>query len=254
MAASLCAVVVVKNEEARIEECLSRLVWADEIVIVDNHSTDRTVELCRKYTQKIIASASPFTGIRVNCGIEHASCEWILNVDADEIVTDELRFEIQERLTTDAGRFSAYSFPVQHHFMNRRLRYGGWYPCYTRRLYRKGRAAYAVADHHVQVSVDGEVGYLRTALIHRAPQTIDRFISKMNLYTSNAAREHYLHRRASWFDLILKPPLIFIKRYYILGGFLDGFPGFVVAHLMAWYVFTEKAKLKEARYTQGGFL
>ncbi|MCG8432311.1 MAG: glycosyltransferase family 2 protein [Candidatus Omnitrophica bacterium] len=247
MKKGISAVIVVKNEEAGIRACLERLLWVDEIVVVDNHSTDRTVEICRSMTQVIITSESPFTGIRVNKGIERASYEWVLNVDADEIVTGELRDEIKRMVAADGASYDAFYVPVRHHFMGRALKRGGWSPCHTLRFYRKQRARYTAADHQVQVSVEGKKGYLSAALIHCAPLDTHTFLRKMNLYTSNTAAEHYRTRPVSFRDLVLLPPWVFFKRFVLRMGFLDGFPGFVIAYLGALYIFIEKVKLREAQ-------
>lgn len=239
--------MAVKDEERCIEQCIAQLKWADEIVIVDNGSSDQTVKICKKYTDKILFSNSPFTGMRVNCGITHATYEWILNIDADEIVTTNLRNEIFQKINDDKSDCMGYAVPIRHHFMGRALVHGGWYPCYTLRFYRNGKARYLVADHHVQPVVEGKTGYLFHPILHRGPNDVATFLQKMNLYTSNSAREHGKERRISQLDLLLRPPLIFIKRFICLRGFLDGFPGFVIAVLSALYVFIDKVKLKEVQ-------
>lgn len=251
MKTSISAVITVKDEEARIARCLEHLHWVDEIVVVDNRSVDSTVTICRRFTDKVYSCDSPFTGIRVNEGIQRASGDWILNIDADEVITDELKQEIQSIVAADDRRFDAYYLPVRHFFMGRWLLHGGWTPSYIKRLYRRGKARYTQSDHHVQVTVEGKEGYCAARLLHYGPFTIDAQIRKMNFYTTNSARAGYGRRKASWFNLVMKPPLVFIKRFIVLRGFLDGFPGFVIAVLMSFYCFVEEAKIKELD-VQGG--
>ncbi len=244
----ISVVIAVKNEEDKIERCLDSLKWANEIIIIDNGSIDSTLEICRRYTDKIFFSDSLFTGIRVNHGIEKAAFEWILNVDADEVVSELLKKEILQKVESDNGECNGYFIPIKHYFMGRWLAYGGWYPSYTRRCYRNGKARYTVADHHVQVEIDGKAGYFNNPILHYTPADINTFIRKMNLYTTNSSKINFGKKKSSWFDIILRPPLIFIKRYFFLKGFLDGFPGFVIAALSAIYIFIDKIKLKEGEY------
>ncbi len=248
MTQKLSAVITVKNEEERITACLESVKWADEIIIVDNDSADKTLEICRKYTDKIYFSPSPFTGIRVNLGIQKASGEWILNIDADEVVNAELKNEITDKINDSAGRYSGFYIPVKNYFMGKWLNHGGWYPGYVKRLYKKDSARYLAADHQVQVVITGEAGHLLNPIYHYSPFNVKTFLDKTNFYTTNSSKVNFNKKRVSWFDILLRPPLIFIKRYIVLGGFLDGFPGFAIAILSGLYIFMDKTKLKELEY------
>jgi len=104
-------------------------------------------------------------------------------------------------------------------------------------------------SNHIQVKIDGEVGYLTQPLLHDGTADISIFVKKMNFYTTNSAHVNLGKKKASWFDIIIKPGLIFVKRYIVLKGFLDAFPGFVIAILSALYIFIDSAKLKEAEYS-----
>lgn len=241
----LSVVITVKNEENRIERCLEAVKWADEIIVVDNGSTDRTLDLCRRYTDKIFFSDSQFTGIRINCGIDRATTDWILNVDADEIVTEKLKEEILQVLKNEQCQFSGYFMPICSCFIGRWLAHGGWYPCYTKRFYRQGKAMYAKADHHIQVEISGKIGYLINPLLHYGTDNISNFIKKMNFYTTNSAKINYGTKKISLFDITLRPALIFIKRYFVLRGFLDGFPGFIIAMLSSICIFVQNSKYLE---------
>jgi len=244
----ISAVVVVKNEEGRIQRCLESIKWVNEIIIVDNGSTDSTLEICSKFTDKIFFHDSPFTGIKVNYGIEKASFEWILNIDADEVVSNDLKDEICSLVRIDKGIYNAYSLPFRFLFMGRWLRHGGWYPSYTKRFYKNGKARYTVAGHHIQVKIDGKVGCLNNPILHDGTADIDTFLTKMNTYTTNSSRVNFNKKKIAWFNILLRPLLIFIKRYFLLRGFLDGFPGFAIATLSAIYIFVDNIKFKERGY------
>jgi len=240
----ISAVIVVKNEEVNIERCLRSVSWMDEIVIVDNASTDSTVEKCKCYTKNVYFHDSPFTGIKVNFGIQRASSEWVFNIDADEEMSCQLKDEVIAVITNNSVRFNGYRIPVRNLFMGKWLKYGGWYPCYIKRLYRREKARYNAVDHHVQADVEGEVGCLNNHILHYAPNDVSTYLRKMNLYTTNSIREHGLQKKKNWFNILLKPPLIFIKRYIILEGFLDGLPGFV----SAFYILIDNLKVVEIHY------
>lgn len=246
----ISVVITVKNEEKNIARCLDCLKWADEIIIVDNGSVDSTLEICKQYTDKIFSSNSPFTGIRVNEGIKNASCVWILNVDADELVDEPLKNEILQKIAGDRGEYNGYFLPFRHYFMGRWLKYGGWYPTYIKRLYRRGFAKYLIADHSVQIHIDGRIGYLNNPIFHYGLMNIQLHLRKLNLYTTNSSKINFGKKKVTWFGIIFRPPSIFIKRYILLRGFLDGFPGFVIAVLMSLYMFIDKMKLKELEHLE----
>lgn len=244
----LSVVITVKNEVDKIARCLESVKWANEIIIIDNGSTDSTLDICRKYSDKIFFDKSAYSVFIVNTGIGKAAFEWILNVDADEVISEKLKAEILEKIQSDNHAYNGYFIPVKDYFMGKWLRYGGWCPSYIRRLYRNGKAKYLRRDFHVQVEIDGKVGYLSNPIMHYAPNDIFTFIRKMNHYTTNAAQMDNGRRKISFFSTILKPPLIFIKRYFLLKGFLDGFPGFAIATLSAIYIFIDNMKLIEFKY------
>jgi len=158
----LSVVILTHNEEKNIEECLHSVEWADEIVLVDTHSQDRTVEIARKWTQKIYEKKWEGFGPLKNFGIEKATGDWILSLDADERVSDELKMEIQKVVFQDQNNsIQAYSFPRLAYFLGRPIRTGGWYPGYVLRLFRRGKATFNHSLVHESLEVKGGVGSLQ---------------------------------------------------------------------------------------------
>jgi glycosyltransferase involved in cell wall biosynthesis len=245
-AATVSAIVVCFNEEDRIEACLESLRWCDEIVVVDSFSTDRTPDICRRYTDGFVQRA--WTGYRDQKAYAHsrATKEWVLLVDSDEIVTPELRDEIQAALKGDGGLYAGYSVPRLVRYLGRWWRRGGWYPDYDVRLFKRERATWGGTDPHEKVLVDGRVRRLRQPLHHFTYRNIDDHIQRINRYTSISSKE--LRREGHRWrlsDALLRPPARFFRSYVLKRGFMEGFAGFYVALTAAVYVFLKYAKLWE---------
>ncbi len=243
---TLSAIVVCFNEEQNIGACLESLSWCDEIVVVDSFSTDRTVEIARQYTDRIIQR--PWPGYREQKAFAHsqATLEWVLLVDADEQVTPELRNEIRQAIAQDNGRYAGYLVPRLVYYLGRWWRCGSWYPDYTLRLFRRDKATWGGLNPHEKVLVQGEVRHLANPLYHFSYRNIDDQIARINRYTTIASEE--LRRQGKswrWIDALFRPPLHFVKSYILKRGFKEGFAGFYLAASGAVYVFFKYAKLWE---------
>ena len=245
-AASVSAIVVCYNEEERIEACLESLDWCDEIVVVDSFSTDRTPEICRRYTERFMQRQ--WAGYRDQKAFAHsqATKDWVLLVDSDERVTAALRLEILDALQLDKDAYAGYSVPRLVRYLHRWWWRGGWYPDYDVRLFRRERATWGGNDPHEKIIVDGKVRRLKNHLEHYSYRNIDDHMERINRFTSISSRElkkEGSHWRLS--DALLRPPVRFFRSYIIKRGFLEGFAGFYVAVTAAVYVFLKYAKLWE---------
>jgi len=242
----VAAIVVCFNEEERIEDCLKSLRWCDEIVVVDSYSTDRTPEICRKYTSRFIQRA--WSGYREQKAFAHsqATKNWVLLVDSDERVTPELQREIIERLAKDDGEYAGYAIPRLVHYLGRWWRRGGWYPDYDVRLFRRDRATWGGIDPHEKIIVDGKVRRLQNPLHHFSYRSIDDHINRINRFTTISSAElSKAGGRWRLSDALLRPAARFFRSYIIKRGFMEGFAGFYVALTAAVYVFLKYAKLWE---------
>ena len=186
---SVSAIVVCYNEEERIGECLESLRWCDEIVVVDSFSTDRTPEICRRFTDRFIQRE--WAGYRDQKAFAHsqATGEWVLLADADERVTPELREEIQFCLAEDNGTYAGYAVPRLVHYLDRWWRRGGWYPDYDVRLFRRDSATWGGADPHEKILVNGKIRRLKNPLNHYSYRNIEDHVRRINRFTSIASRE-----------------------------------------------------------------
>ena len=242
----LSAVVITLNEEPNIERCLGSLGFADEIVVLDSFSTDRTVEIAGRFTDKV--SQREFSGYsdQKNAAMEIASNEWVLIVDADEVVTAELAAEVRKAVESD--KYVAYRMPRLTHFLGKPIRHCGWYPDYVTRLMRKSKARFADRLVHETPTVDGPIGALSSDLIHYSYRDLDDLGRKMIAYSRAAARQKLLDgERFSLGALVFAPGLTFLKKYIIKQGYRDGLRGFIVCALSQFGVFLRYAMLWESK-------
>lgn len=245
MGQKLSVVVITLDEEEDIRACLESVAWADEIVIGDSGSRDRTLEICREFTDHVYVDEWRGFGAHKNLCVSRTTCPWVLSLDADERVSPGLRDEIRAVLDAD-GPLDGYRVPRRSYFLGTWIRHGGWYPGYTVRLFRRDRGRFLARAVHEAVTVDGRVGTLRGHLEHYTYRSLSEFVRRMDRYSALAALE--LHRgghRFAFRDLCLHPPLTFLKMYLLQRGFLDGAQGLIVAGLYAAYAWVKYAKLWE---------
>ena len=245
MAVPVTATIITFNEAANIEAALASLSWADEIIVVDSESTDRTTEIARKFTSKVIVRPWPGYIDQKNFAAEQASHEWIFSLDADERVTPELAAEIQAVIAGGTGA-AGYRVPRVTFHLGRWMRSTDWYPDYQLRLYDRRRARWSGKYVHESVKADGPVEDLRSELQHFAYRDLAHHFQTMDRYTTLAAKQMFEEgRRAGFLDLMIHPPAAFFRNYVLRGGFRDGVPGLIVSAMNARYVGLKFAKLWE---------
>ena len=247
----LSVVIITKNEEHNIRECLKSVDWADEIVVVDAESHDGTREIAREYTGQVLVRPWAGFGAQKNFGIKQADSDWILIVDADERVSPELRKEIQSLLSSWSPTDPvAFEVPRRNIFYGKWIRWGGAYPDYQIRLFRKERAHYNDVEIHENLMISGEVGKLQGHFYHFTERQIVDHFRKFNLYTTLAAREKAkLQDKVQWYHLLFNPMVVFLKTYFLRSGFKDGIRGVIFAVFASMYTFVKYAKLWEVLYS-----
>jgi len=236
--------IITYNEEKNIRGALESVRWADEIVVVDALSKDRTVQICREYTDKVFSVEwLGFSGQK-NRAISLTTQPWVLMIDADERVTQPLRVEIRTLLRGDTS-VAGYYIPRKNFFSNRWIKHGGWWPDYTLRLFRRERGRIEDREVHEAIRVDGEVGYLKNPLEHYTYRDVSDFLKRMERYADLAAKElHKRNRQATILDLILRPPATFLRMFILQMGILDGIYGIILAWLYSIYTYKKYSKLK----------
>ncbi len=249
----ISAIVRTRNEEKNLEECLESISWVDEIVVVDSHSTDRSVEIAKKYTDRIIVRDWPGHIAQSQFATDQASNNWVLSMDADERVTPELRDEIID-LDLSNTSHDAFDMPRRHFFMKRWINHSGWYPDRKIRLFRKDRCQWGGYNPHDVVKVPGSMGRLKNDLVHYIYTDISHFAHTKNNYSTATAGDHFKSgRKARFADFTLRPIYAFVYRYFIRLGFMDGLAGFVICVEEAHGVFLKYIKLFEIEKKLGRF-
>jgi glycosyltransferase involved in cell wall biosynthesis len=245
MSEKISCIVIAKNEESRIADCLVSVSWADEIVVIDSGSTDRTVEIAKSFTDCVHMVPWRGFGPQKQSAVDLASHDLIFSIDCDERVTPELAAEIRD-LAADKARLPGYTVPRRTFVGRAEIRHCGWYPDRTVRLFDRKRARFSDSPVHERVIVEGVVGDCHHHLLHYSFAGFHDMLAKMNHYTDLAADQmHAAGRRAGYFDITLRPAYMFLRTYLVKQGFLDGFAGFVVSISNAVSVFAKYAKLME---------
>lgn len=241
------------NEEKNIHYSLdSAYDLADEVVVIDQNSTDNTIEIAKKYGEKVrVYNVSKPRNFLENkqTAIEKAEGDWILQLDADEAVSEELKAEIKE-LLKQKNLKDGYFIPRKNWFLNRFLMKGGVYPDYVLRLYKKNKASFKLKDLHENVVIDGETGYLNNAILHYADPDFSRYLMRWDRYTTFDAEE--LAKKGVGLGTFLnyffiKPLVWFLKTYFRHKGFMDGFPGFVFSlfsSIRFWVIYIKAWSIK----------
>jgi glycosyltransferase involved in cell wall biosynthesis len=243
--------VITKNEAADLGRALASVAWADDIVVVDSGSTDDTVAIARTHTDRVVVREWPGYAQQKDYAATLAANDWILSLDADEVVTPELAAEVRQVLATDPAH-AAFRIPRVTWHLGRWVRTTDWYPDYQIRLYDRRSAGWAGKYVHESVKARGPVGQLRGEFQHYAYRDISDHLETIDRYTTYAARQmHEAGRKAGFFDIAVHPPLAFLRNYIARGGMRDGIPGLIISSLNSYYVLLKFAKLWELDRAQG---
>lgn len=242
----LSVTVITLNEAERLRACLESVAWADEVIVVDAESHDKTLAVAREFTDRVWVRPWPGFAAQKNFALEQATGDWVLSLDADEQVSAELQAEIRALLGGDPPH-DGYAVPRRNLFLGQWVRHGGLHPDWQLRLFRRGRGRFVERAVHEAVEVLGPVGRLRGHLVHRSYEGLGDFFERAHRYATLAAADLVrAGARARTRDLLLRPLGRFLAMYVARGGFLDGRKGLLLAALYAYYVFMRTAKVWEA--------
>ncbi|MBC7754434.1 MAG: glycosyltransferase family 2 protein [Moraxellaceae bacterium] len=240
----ISVVIIAKNEERNIKRCIESALFAEEIIVYDSGSTDQTVNVARNLGAKVFAGPWMGFGPTKRHATDLAAHDWILSMDADEEVSEELKIEIlnrRESLIPDVG----YRLPRLSQFLGRWVYHGGWYPDYQLRLFNRKHSHWSEDLIHEKVK-SNSVENFTSHLNHYVFNDINHQVQTNNRYSSLQAEDmHQCGKKFSWFHFLTKPYVKFIECYFLKGGFLDGWVGYLIARNAAYSVFLKWAKLKE---------
>ena len=223
----ISALVLTRNEEEMIEDCLKQLEFADEIVILDQNSVDDTLKIAKKYTDKIYKSGENDFAKNRNTLKDLARGEWLLYVDADERLPKDLQEEIKRSIKKK--EFAAYYIPRKNYVLGKWVKHGGWWPDYTPRLFAKSKLEKWEGKVHESPQVSGKIGYLKTPIIHLSARTMSQMFSKSITWAKIEADLFLKHsnRQVSIASILKLSAFEFIRRYIFKMGFLDGVVGLI---------------------------
>lgn len=222
--------IICRNEEKNIEDCLKSVLWADEIIVVDGESTDKTVEIAKKYTDKVFINKWEGFANQRNFALGKSTGDWVLVLDADERCSPELKEEILSTLSSNNLNFNGFKLPRRNFFLGKWIKYGGWYPGYQFRLFK--RECTSVSDRlvHEGYEIEGEIGTMKSDILHYTVQSVSGFMHKVNGYSSLQAEEKSKRRVVKFRDILFRPLAAFYIQFLIRGGFRDGIHGLMVAN------------------------
>jgi glycosyltransferase involved in cell wall biosynthesis len=225
----LSVVIIAKNEQRNIRRCLESVTWADELIVLDSGSTDETMAIAREYTSSVFSTDWQGYGIQKQRALERATGDWVLNLDADESVDENLKNQIIHAM--HAGDADAYRIPIQMYFCGKPLRYSSS-PKRHVRLFRRKGACYSTDIVHEKIILpeSAQKGQLGAPIIHHSFQDVSHALYKINLYSSYSAKIRMENgKRISMFRALLGSGWMFVRCYFLQRGFMDGKEGFLFA-------------------------
>lgn len=241
----ISSIVITKNEEGSLSNCLKSINWCNETIVIDDKSSDNTANLAEKLGAKVFIKSSNgnFSSLR-NFALSKAKHSWVLFLDADERIDDQLKKEIQKAINTD-NNISGYKIRRLDTFLGKKLVHGETANVKLLRLAKKDNGIWQRPVHEEWI-IKGKVENLKATLIHHPHLTISKFLKEINYYTDIEA-SYRLSKgvKSSSIELYIFPIAKFIKNYFLLLGFLDGFPGFIMAYIMSLHSFLVRVKMKQ---------
>jgi len=245
----LSVIIITKNEASHIGRCLESVSWADEIIVLDSGSQDDTVSICRQYTDKVYETDWPGFGVQKQRALDKATGDWVLSIDADEVVTPELRMEIEQAFQQE--QFQGYEIPRLSSYCGRQIRHSGWWPDYVLRLFRRQSGRFSDSLVHEKISVEGAISRLATPLLHDAFVNLDEVLHKVNGYSSLGAEMLYQKGvRSSISKAIFKALWTFMRTYFLKLAIMDGRQGLMLSISNAEGTYYKYAKLLELQSRQ----
>lgn len=245
MVEPISVIIITKNEEKKIKECLESVKWADEIIIVDAQSEDKTVEIARNYTSNIFKHEWSGFAEQKKIALNYATNEWILSIDADERVSHELKEKIKRFVLSNSHEYDGFLLKRENYFLGKKIRGCGWGNDFQLRLFKKSKTTITNRLVHEGFEVNGKVGKIFEPLIHLSYSNFDEVIQKINHYSTLEALEKYNKRNANIFTIVLYPIFYFIQHFVFRYGFIDGIYGLFVSIMHAMTKFLVQLKIWE---------
>jgi glycosyltransferase involved in cell wall biosynthesis len=240
----ISATIITFNEERNLPRAIESLRCCDEILVVDSGSTDRTVEVAERFGARVLeANWRGYAGQK-NYASDMATHDWVLSLDADEALSEDLEGEIWH-LKKNGTSHDAYTMPRLAQYLGKWILYSGWYPDRKIRLFDRGKARWVGDYVHESVVATGSVGELKGNLLHYTCGSLSEHLKTMDRYTTLAAEELVAHKKpVGYRQILLDPPWTFFRTYFLKSGFRDGLEGAAIAYMAALYTFLKYAKAR----------
>lgn len=248
----LSATIIVKNEADNLKKLLPELHWCDEVVIVDDFSTDETMEVCRQFNCKIFQRKLDHFGLQKQFAVAQATYDWVFSIDADELLSDELVSQMKEVLKNPNNDLGGYSMIRRHEFMGRVFRHSAESRTAYLRLFNRSRANFNSAKVHEIVETSFDVKLLEGYLIHHSFRDLGHYFEKSNMYSTLSAQAAFTAgKRKNMAGVLFLSPFLFLKTYLVDRNCAEGLPGLLWALFQNWYRIVKYAKLQELYYVKG---
>ena len=246
MKLKLSVIIIAYNEERIIEKCLQKLYWTDEIVVIDSGSTDATVAICKKYNAKVIFNKFVDYGTQKQFAVRQTSNDWVLSLDADEVLSDELINEINKQFESNASDIVGYFLKCRHVFLGKAFLYGNESNRSILRLFNKNFGQFDEKSVHESIRVNGKTHKFKNAYLHYTTDSLHGYINKLNKYTQLYAENKFLmNKKYSLFEIVVKTKFEFVKKYCFELNFLNGKEGFYWSYFSAFYTGVKCIKTNE---------
>ena len=234
------------NCDRTIEHTLKSVAWADEILVIDSFSNDKTLQIVKKYGAKVIQHEYINSAKQKNWALKFVSHDWVFQIDSDELLDPGAGNIIRDTIANAAEYVYCFKMHRKNHVLGKWVKHGGMYPDWEYRLFRKGYGEWFEREVHSRVMVSGAIELLDTPLVHYGMPNISKQLINLDRYTRYEADElNKSHKRFSYFKWLIGPPFVFLKRYIYLQGFRDGWRGFFLAIYASFYLFISHTKLLE---------
>lgn len=245
----LSVIIITKNESQHIGRCLQSVAWADEVIVFDSGSTDNTVEICKQFGATVFITDWPGFGPQKQRALDQASHEWVLSLDADEQISDELRQEIQTAMLNNLA--DGFYIPRLSSYCGKQIKHSGWWPDYVLRLFKHSKGKFSEDVVHEQILVTGIINKLNHPILHEAFINPEEVLEKINSYTSLGAQKLYSKGKKANLGLAIGKGLwTFFRCYVLQAGFLDGEEGLMLSISNAEGSYYKYLKLRQLHLEQ----
>jgi hypothetical protein len=241
----ISVVIITYNEERNLPRTLEQLRWCDDVIVVDSYSQDRTLEIAHAFQCRVVQQRFEGYGLQKNHGIALAKHDWVLSIDADEVLSQELQHELQQ-LDLAHSDYQGYFVSIRHVFMNKAFRYGKGSAYPKLRLFHKKTGQYNLDQVHEKVVLNGPTTHLKGRILHHSYHDLSHFVRKMNDYSERAAIQMFQQGKTnSLLGILMKMPFYFFKYYFLNLNILNGKAGFIWSWQSTWYHTLKYLKLYE---------